>query len=147
MVQLSSNSLSDFLRQTLTGFRAQCRSRGIKLELNIEDVNVPYQNSLVRTAVIALMESSIASTPDGGEIEVNLIDCQFQWELEVADSGSRQRNANTTVQQNKLEAVSLALGASVQTWNCPLGGIAHVLIVPKRGQGIGGNESQRRKAA
>jgi len=147
MVQLSSNSLSDFVRQALTGFRTQCRDQGITLELNIEDVNVPYQNNLVRTAVLALMESSISSTPEGGEIEVNLIDSQFQWELEVADSGARNRAEATMKQQNQLEAVSLALGGSVQTWKCPLGGLAHVLIVPKCGSGVGGNESQRRKAA
>lgn len=146
MVQLSSQSLSDFVRQTVTGFRSECEERGISLELNIDDVCVPYQSNMVRTAAVTLMEDSIASMPNGGELEVNLIDSEFQWELEVADSGSRNRNVSGSDHQSTLEAVSLTLGGSVQTWNCPLGGLAHVLIVPKRASG---NQalSGRRKAA
>lgn len=146
MVQLSSQSLSDFVRHTVTGFRNECEQQGISLELNIEDICVPYQSNIVRTAVVTMLESSISSMPAGGELEVNLIGTEFQWELEVADSGSRKRTASGSDCQSILEAVSLTLGGSVQTWNCPLGGLAHVLIVPKRGTGTR-TEPGHRKAA
>lgn len=135
MVHLSSQSLSDFIRQTITGFRPDCERLAISLELNIEDVSVPYQSNIIRTGVVTLMENSIASMSSGGELEVNLIDSEFQWELEVADSGTRNRNTSGNHEPSTLEAVSLALGGSVQTWKCPLGGLAHVLIVPKRNTG------------
>lgn len=150
MVQLSNNSLSDFVRQVVSGYRNTCESNNVSLLLDLEEVTVPYDRKLVHRAVTALVENALQAMPDGGELEATLINAEHQWELEIADSGNRVK---TEAPMNKPEAeselprvvgvasspqmgvlnnLSILMNATVQSWNCPLGGTANVLVVPKR---------------
>ena len=156
MVQLSNNSLSDFVRQVVFGFQNRCQTNSIRLELDIEDVDTPFSCDTIKTAAASLLEHAIESLPDGGEIEVTLINSEYQWELEVAHCESKETETPETVglkiyteseHQMRLEAASLTLGGSVQTWKCPLGGLAHVLIVPKLENGLSGRDLSHNKAA
>jgi hypothetical protein len=148
MVQLSDNSLSDFVRQIVSGYRNACESKNVSLLLDLEDVSAPYDRKLVHKAVAAMVENAIESMPDGGELEATLINAEHQWELEIADSGEQKNHTERAVapgdgdlpriaevevssQMGMLNQLSLLMNATVQSWNCPLGGTANVLVVPK----------------
>ena len=150
MVQLSNNSLSDFVRQVVSGYRNTCESRNVSVVLDLEEISVPYDRKLVHRAVTAMVENALQAMPDGGELEATLINAKHQWELEIADSGGRSKTKETTgapqaandlprivevesnTQMEVLNNLSILMNATVQSWNCPLGGTANVLVVPKR---------------
>ena len=148
MVQLSNNSLSDFVRQVVCSYRNACESKNVSMVLELEEVSAPYDRKLVHQAVSALVENAIHAMPQGGELEATLINTQFQWELEIADSGCGSTEASkstpteselpriegvpSTTQMSELNHLSVLMNATVQSWNCPLGGTANVLVVPKQ---------------
>ncbi|QEG24591.1 sensor histidine kinase [Mariniblastus fucicola] len=148
MVQLSNNSLSDFVRQVVSGYRNTCESKNVSMVLDLEEVSAPYDRKLVHKAVIAMVENAIEAMPEGGELEATLVNAEYQWELEIADSGrSAEQDApsinqtnpelpkvlgtETNLHMGTLNQLSVLMNATVQSWNCPLGGTAHVLVVPK----------------
>lgn len=149
MVQLSSNSLSDFVRQIVSGYRNKCESKNVSLLLDLEEVSAPYDKKLVHRAVAAMVENAIESMPQGGELEATLINAEHQWELEIADSGEQTNQTETgaaptdsdlpriagveaSPKMGMLNRLSVLMDATVQSWNCPLGGTANVLVVPKK---------------
>jgi hypothetical protein len=159
MVQLSNNSLSDFVRQVVSEYRNTCESKNVNLLLDLEEVSAPYDRKLVHHAVAAMVENAIEAMPQGGELEATLVNAEFQWELEIADSGTcdvqdestendqelpRVIGVDTNAHLGKLNQLSILMNATVQSWNCPLGGTAHVLVVPKPASRE--NTSQRRAA-
>ena len=159
MVQLSNNSLSDFVRQVVSEYRNTCESKNVNLLLDLEEVSAPYDRKLVHHAVAAMVENAIEAMPQGGELEATLVNAEFQWELEIADSGTcdvqdestendqelpRVIGVDTNAHLGKLNQLSILMNATVQSWNCTLGGTAHVLVVPKPASRE--NTSQRRAA-
>ena len=147
MVQLSNNSLSDFVRQVVSSYRNTCESKNVSMVLDLEEVSAPYDRKLVHQAVSALVENAIHSMPQGGELEATLINTKHQWELEIADSGGnaqasenapadnelpRIEGVPSTTRMSVLNNLSVLMNATVQSWNCPLGGTANVLVVPKQ---------------
>lgn len=147
MVQLSQNSLSDFVRQVVSGYRSECESKNVTVVMDLEEVAAPYDRTLVHRAVTAMIENAIDAMPDGGELEATLVNAEYQWELEIADSGNRISDkemqvstdselprivaVETNAHLGKLNQLSILMNAAIQSWNCPLGGTAHVLVVPK----------------
>ena len=143
MVRLSNSNLSDFISQIVNSYRSVCESERVSLTLDIDDVAVPYEPKMVRRAVELMMENAIELTPAGGEVEATLINAEYQWELEIADTGSRSHSDQTISDTpdrlprvanrpiNSLQQLSILMNATIQSWNCPLGGTAIVLVVPK----------------
>ncbi len=159
MVQLSQNSLSDFVRQVVSEYRNTCEAQNVNLLLDLEEVATPYDRKLVHHAVAAMVENAIEAMPQGGELEATLVNAEYQWELEIADSGKAIVEDEPTVSQHnlpkivgvdtnthmgKLNQLSILMNATVQSWNCPLGGTAHVLVVPKP---VARENSNQRRAA
>ena len=163
MVHLSQNSLSDFVRQVVSEYRTTCDTKNVNVLMDLEDVATPFDQKLVHHAVAAMVENAIQAMPEGGELEATLVNAEYQWELEIADSGNRVVEepvvekpieneqqlprivgVDTTAHMSKLNQLSILMNATVQTWNCPLGGTAHVLVVPKR---TGQESSNQRRAA
>jgi hypothetical protein len=144
------NSVSNFVRELLDDYDPQFESRNIKLELDFDPIESAFDDSLIKAATIALLENAIESMPTGGELSVTLIDGSHQWELEVADTvgmafsshdcDSKDESVDLPViipfpETDRLRAAhraALAHGGQIQTWNCPQGGTAQVLVVPKR---------------
>lgn len=149
MVQLSDNRLSDFVRQIVSGYRNTCDSKNVSMVLDLEEVSAPYDRKLVHRAVAAMVENAIEAMPQGGELEATLINAEHQWELEIADSGEQKSQTESETgaapggdlpkivgvkdsdQMGMLNQLSVLMNATVQSWNCPLGGTANVLVVPK----------------
>ena len=142
-------SVANLVRELLDGYHTQFESRNIMLDVDFDPIESAFDDSLIRAATISLLENAIDSMPDGGELSVTLIDGNHQWELEVADTmgmafNSFEQGSKTgsneppevipfpeTDRLRTAHRAALAHGGQIQTWNCPQGGTAQVLVVPK----------------
>lgn len=128
--------------------------------LDIEEVSASYDPKIVHRVVAAMMDNALEAMPNGGELEATLINAEHQWELEIADSGNGDKSDSTPAKQTDaklprivgvetsphievLNQLGILMNATIQSWNCPLGGTASVLVVPK----MSGNEQTINKAA
>ena len=139
----------------LSEFDDRFRIQQIAVELDLEGGDIQFPSELVRSAICALIENAIQAMPQGGELSVTLVETGHQCEIEIADSGSRRgkeadiaeppkpvddierqtirllpylrrKNLETARQQ------AMRLGGALETWDCPQGGTAHVLVFPIR---------------
>ena len=151
-------SISRLVNEIVLSLSDHFTSSRITVELDVQPLDVFANVSLIRAALKSLMKNALKSMTHGGELAVTLIDSPHQWELEVADT-STNRLVEASIQKDELdlekdqsEAISVsgneltlqresladvhaaadAHGGHVQTWNCPSGGTANVLIIPKR---------------
>lgn len=131
--------------------RAVCLKRNITIETDLDDVNIEADSVLVVPAAASLLTNAINAMPAGGVLSVTLVETDSQWELEVADSGRSPTrfNAPQNVSQevpehlpvfieflnhnalHEVRSLAQEYSGSMQTYPCPLGGSAHVLIIPK----------------
>jgi hypothetical protein len=156
----SMESITDWVHQIGFGFRNICQRHNIEIAMDLDDVHDVAIGKPIKDAVIALVNNAIEAMPNGGELEINLVDGKHQWEIEVADSGAAKSSfprdrrhdvpePHTTEQVGRsdlpliepvevsrhllqLEKLAIELNATRQSWKCPLGGMAEVLIVPKK---------------
>lgn len=155
--------VDELVQSTVESCQQQFAKSSIKIELDLENVEAAIDKEMVRETTKLLLDNATEKMIDGGTISVTLIDGEHQWELEVADTdgmayhpfGHSQDTAKasrtpTTENDNKDLPVILQFpsteslrtayrlaaqhGGQIQTWDCPQGGTAHVLVVPKRPQ-------------
>jgi light-regulated signal transduction histidine kinase (bacteriophytochrome) len=145
-------SVADATARAVQHIRQACKAKGIEIETDLSGVTVEAPSTLIIPAVAGLLTNAIAAMPAGGELSVTLVETEFQWELEVADSGVAPSQFPTSLGLHKTETVQslptilefeahAALHSVIQlaekhcgdvhTFACPLGGSAHVLTVPK----------------
>ena len=153
-------SISRLINEIVLSLSDHFISSRITVELDVQALEVHANAPLIQAALKSLMQNALQSMERGGELSVTLIDCPHQWELEVADTSTNRlveasilkdqpSPENQSNEQEKaidlpLNAPSLnreslndvhaaaeAHGGHVQTWNCPSGGTANVLIIPK----------------
>jgi two-component system, sensor histidine kinase FlrB len=132
-----------------------CQSLGRLLDAQRIDVDVdvpPHtlltaDREMYRQAVWNLVQNSMTTMPDGGELVITSYDSPTGLELEVADSGPglseedlaqvHQPSANGQ-QSNRPSTLALVLhvaeahGGSVTAMNCPEGGAAFTIKIPRR---------------
>lgn len=150
----SSCDLADIgklVDKVLYKLHPEIERHNVNVETDVCELVAPVDSSTIEEAIKNLIQHAINILPQGGEISVTLIDGNYQWELEVADSStSFTTNASFSPlaenpnQLNRLvpqiydqflvDAHRLALrhGGQIQSWDCPQGGMANVLVVPKR---------------
>lgn len=123
----------------------------VNVETDVCELVAPIDSSTIEAAIKNLIQHAINILPKGGEISVTLIDGNYQWELEVADSSTSftssasfsplvddphqlNRIVPQIFDQFLVDAHRLALrhGGQIQSWDCPQGGMANVLVIPKR---------------
>jgi len=150
-------SISRLINEIVLSLSEHFASNRITVELDVQPLEVQANLPLIQSALKGLLQNALQSMTNGGELSVTLIDCPHQWELEVADTstnrlveasilkdqpGDIDRQTETTSLPlgtanldrealNKVYAAAEAHGGHVQTWNCPSGGTANVLIIPK----------------
>ena len=145
--------IDQLTEKVIRSFAGKFHDQMIKVDADIETVSAPVNSQSIHAAVSKLIENAIDSMPDGGNINVTLIDGQHHWELEVADSvgeiyGDRWKKEvesnNDIHSQNLLRisaenpqletvrSVANSHGGQLQSWVFPQGGAAHVLIIPRR---------------
>lgn len=123
----------------------------VNVETDVCELVASIDSSTIEAAIKNLIQHAINIMPQGGDISVTLIDGNYQWELEVADSSTTftsnasfspladgpnrlKRVLPQVVDQFLVDAHRLALrhGGQIQSWDCPQGGMANVLVIPKR---------------
>ncbi len=136
----------------LSDFDRQFEDLAIDVELDLEGGDSKVPSHLIRSAISALIENAIQAMPDGGELSLTLIESGHQCELEIADSGAGARPTAQpaenqdeesgegrtlklvpVLRRRNLEAARrmvAQLGGELETWDCPQGGTAHVLVFP-----------------
>lgn len=150
-------SVAEATATAVDHIRQICEDKSIKIETDLDGVTVRASSALIIPAIGNLLSNAIAAMPLGGELAVTLVETRSQWELEVADSGpapSRFQAARPAAQETSLhnededelptilqfeahrtllvvDRLARSFNATIQTFPCPLGGSAHVLIVPK----------------
>lgn len=148
-------SISRLINEIVLSLSDHFASSHITVELDVQPLEVDANSRLIHAALRGLMQNALQSMAHGGELSVTLIDCPHQWELEVADT-STNRLVEASIPKDQIEpetetigfppnepnlnreslaavhAAAEAHGGHVQTWDCPSGGTANVLIIPKR---------------
>ena len=145
----SSIEINNLTEDLVASFSGRFEKRNIRVETDLTMVTADVFPEAIHRAVASLLENAIDSMPTGGELLVTLVDCRHQWELEVADTRSANETLTTysdfhsssepirlqaTYGQERLEVANSAAmihGGQVQTWECPQGGTANVLVIPR----------------
>ena len=162
-----TDSVSVLITSVVDLFRSDCEQKNILIEMDVAGCDAIANQAFVQNAGTALIKNAIASMPAGGELSVTLVETPSQWELEVADSGANPsklgKNDATSASQHERPAANASddqdlphviqfpssesirdvirlaqtQHATVESWTCPLGGTAWVLVVPKFRTSIG----------
>ena len=156
-LEIEQVSVAEATEAAVDHVRQVCENKNIEIETDLDGVSVLASSALIIPAIGNLLSNGIAAMPLGGELSVTLVETNSQWELEVADSGpkpSRFKAAGmtaiepATVEEDKdelprvlefeahrtllvVDRLAREHNGTVQTYACPLGGTAHVLIIPK----------------
>ena len=156
--------VGQLIHDVLEQYRPQMAKKNVLLETDFDIFNAFVDPNQLHSIVAALVENALRPMTKGGEISVTLIDGKHQWELEVADSfGMAFSSFEPTVNEDQVNEdheglpliipfpeseelrtahrVAISQGAQIETWNCPQGGTAHVLTVPRI------HKNQKRNAA
>ena len=141
--------VSVLVQQVLQKLHPEMETRNVRIETDLSEDISTQQPETIRAAIRSLVRHALSVMPDGGEMSVTLVDGNFQWELEVADSSNgedwhtvvRENQDLPTIVTDELDAhmsaahqLAMSQGGQIQTWNCPQGGIANVLVIPKQDQ-------------
>jgi signal transduction histidine kinase len=132
-----------------------CESLGPQLESQLIDVDVDVppntlltaDREMFRRALLNLVLNAIDAMPEGGELVITSYDGAKGFELEVADSGpglsdEEKRRAFEPFYSTKQNGTGLGLaivyhvaeahGGTVTAMNCPEGGAAFTIRIPRR---------------
>ena len=137
--QVSIDSLMELI---LDRFKPQIHSKNLSVEKELDSFQAEIAADSIDSAMSQLIENAIKNAPVGGEINVTLVDSKSYWELEIAGA---ELDANPSKKQpdshparfepiKPLEVAKKAAslhGGEVQTWRCPLGETAQILIIPR----------------
>jgi K+-sensing histidine kinase KdpD len=143
--------VSKLVDKVLYKLHPEIESGCVSVDVDTTELLAPIDCGTIEAAINNLIRHAINIMPRGGELSVTLIDGNYQWELEVADSSKSISASNSfsplaselgqlprlmpqVIDQYLVDAHRLALrhGGQIQTWECPQGGMANVLVVPKR---------------
>jgi signal transduction histidine kinase len=152
-------AVTQLVETLLSDYETLLDSKNISLETDLEPINARINLQLVKSATQGLFDNAIEAMPSGGEMSVSLINGNHHWELEVADTSEQRQTLScdssaetacsivgdslvnqelpkimTVSSTEKLQTAyraASAHGGEIQTWNCPLGGLAHVLVIPR----------------
>ncbi|MDG2184413.1 MAG: hypothetical protein P8K79_01970 [Mariniblastus sp.] len=145
----TSIEINSLTKDLVASFTSRFEQHNIRVETDLPNVTADVFPEAIHRAVANLIENAIDSMPSGGELLVTLVDCRHQWELEIADTRSADvlpptepdfnpenepiRLQGMCVQEHLEIANSAAMihGGQVQTWECPQGGTANVLVIPR----------------
>lgn len=139
--------INHLAQNLVDSFSSRLENYNIRVETDLPMVTADVFPTVIHRAVANLLENAIDSMPTGGELLVTLVDCRHQWELEIADTRSKHVQPRQSFvaesepvrmqpmqNQRKLEVANSAAmihGGQVQTWECPQGGTANVLVIPR----------------
>lgn len=108
----------------------------ICLELDIDTkIDVPADAEQIVKLLESLVSQSLEEMPEGGDLTITAVESPRGVELELADTGCDVENRS-----RRLPMIAASMGASLSWQNCPQGGGAVTISIPRQQQ-------QRRAAA
>lgn len=151
--------IGSLVRQVLFRLHPEIEKRNVNVETDVTEVLATINCDTIENAIHNLVQHALNAMPQGGELSLTLIDGNYQWELEVADSSSAVQSEQSNPLKNAsdlpfavpyildrflVDAHRMALrhGGQIQTWDCPQGGMANVLVIPKRNRKRNRQESR-----
>jgi K+-sensing histidine kinase KdpD len=160
-IEVEMVAVAEAVATAVDHIRPVCLKKNITIETDLDGTHVQADQNLVVPATASLLTNAINAMPAGGVLSVTLVDTDSQWELEVADSGrspsrfnAPENTSNEIAEhppvfieflshQHEVGLLAQAHSGNMQTYPCPLGGSAHVLIVPKFANSTNQNASRR----
>ena len=141
-------SVGEMLREVCDSLQPQLTAQRIDLELDIADgLTLAADRDMLRRAVMNLVLNSLDAMPNGGQLVLTGVDGLHGFELEVGDSGDgipsgvRERifepffttkNEGTGLGLAIVYQIAETHGGSVTAANCPEGGAAITIRIPRR---------------
>ena len=143
-----SVSIGELARGVIQSYESVFQSTHINVETDLHELVDTVYPQAIHKAVSNLIEMAIESMPSGGDLLITLVDGSHHWELEIADSspaavgepdanpesGNQLARIIPMPQDRRMGAAQTAAmihGGQVQTWQCPQGGQANVLVIPR----------------
>lgn len=145
---LAITSVRTLTEDVVSSLRPQFAAQGIRLRLDVpQSTVVAVDREALKRAVLNLVLNSLDAMPHGGELVITAVECRDAVELEIADSGpglseEARRRAFEPFFTTKSSGIGLGLaivyrlveshGGSVVVCNCPEGGAAFTIRLPRR---------------
>jgi K+-sensing histidine kinase KdpD len=153
--QLKHVSVTQLISDVIEESKSEIGTRNLEVEFDDQLIEAKIDSELILVAFRALMKNAMESSPDESELTITMIDGPHHWEVEVADSSHHGRQKlNTEIEDQELsdpnEGLAVILpfpanenlriayraaiehGGQIQSWQCPQGGMAYVLVIPRR---------------
>lgn len=145
-------AVRDLICDVCEAMRPQLEAQDIRLAMDVPlNVQVSADREMLRRAIMNLVLNAIDVLPAGGELVITSIDGPHGLELEVADSGpgiDREQLGQLFEPffTTKADGTGLGLaivqriaethGGKVTAMNCPEGGAAFTIHIPRRAMGV-----------
>jgi signal transduction histidine kinase len=146
--QWQSFILGDVVQEVCDSLEPQLDAQMIDVDIDVPpNTLLTADREMIRRALLNLILNSIDAMPDGGEIVITSYETPRGVELEVADSGpglsdEDKRRAFEPFYSTKQDGTGLGLaivyhvaeahGGTVTAMNCPEGGAAFTIKIPRR---------------
>ena len=149
--QWSGFLISSMVEELHESLRPQFDAQGVEIEIDVpSNMVLTADRELVRRAILNLMLNALDVMPTGGELVVTAYESTTGTEIEVADSGpglddEQQKKLFQPFYSTKENGTGLGLavvahaaeahGGAVVATNCPEGGAAFTIKIPRRAMG------------
>lgn len=130
------------------GLAPQCLAQGIRVAIDApRGLVVEADRDALRRTLLNLVLNALDAMPGGGDLVLTAVDCRGSVEIEVADSGpglseEARRRAFEPFYTTKPSGIGLGLaivqrlmeahGGGINVCNCPEGGAAFTVRLPRR---------------
>ncbi|MGC3965793.1 MAG: HAMP domain-containing sensor histidine kinase [Pirellulales bacterium] len=140
------------LDEIISGLAPQCLAQGIHVEVDAAAaLTVDADRESLRRTLLNLVLNAIDAMPSGGDLVLTAVGCRDTVEIEVGDSGpglsdEARRRAFEPFFTTKSSGIGLGLaivqrlmeahGGGITVCNCPEGGAAFTVRLPRRTQSL-----------
>ncbi len=140
--------VGDLVNDVCQSLEPQLDAQKVDLDIDVPpNTLLTADREMIRRALLNLVLNAIDAMPDGGTLVITSYDSAHGFELEVADSGSgltdeAKRRAFEPFYSTKPNGTGLGLaivyhvaeshGGTVTAMNCPEGGAAFTIKIPRR---------------
>ena len=152
--QLAWFSLTTLIDEVMESIRPKLLKHGIEVCLDcLEIPRISADRKMIRQALFHLTQNAIEVMQNGGSLEIVLWDSGTTVEIEVADSGpgigdmarhpinspsfsspSKTNSENIGTKIRKAQQIISLHGGEIQAMNCPQGGAAFIIAIPRNTQ-------------
>lgn len=149
--QWSNFLVSDLIQEVYESLEPQFEAQGVEIEIDIPpNSSLTADRELIRRAVLNLSLNALDVMPQGGELVVTSYESATGFELEIADSGpglsaEQEKRLFEPFYSTKETGTGLGLsvvahaieahGGIVSALNCPEGGAAFTIKIPRQAMG------------